>query len=128
MTETLFIVLYGLLFLSGSFMLPAWVRVALDARASGDKDYQAVATALAINALGTIVVFGPRLVFGFWTDNWAYVSGPMGLAVLFGLLFLEVSKVMLMYVRRRHGNVRTWWAFAICSAVWTIFAAAWVLV
>jgi hypothetical protein len=127
MTDAFFIIIYGLLLISGCFMFPVWLRIMRKAQAQGDSDYATVAAALALNSAGTIVVFGPRLVYGFSSGRWSSIDGFLGWAVLIGLMLLESSKVTLMYVRRGHGSLKAWWAYAIVSIVWTLCAALWVL-
>lgn len=125
MIEGAFLALYGLLLISGFFMLPAWASIARNARLEGDHDYSMVAYALALNSVGTIVIFGFRLAFGFATGNWSSVGGWLGTLILVGLIAFEGSKIMLMMVRRRHGKITTWRAYALLSGVWTGFAIIW---
>lgn len=125
MTNAIFITLYGLLFLSGMFMLPAWIRVARDAYRQQDPDYALVATALAINSAGTILVFGARLAYGFESKLWQTFGGHLGATVLVGLAFFEISKTILMVVRHRHGERKAFIGFALVSALWALFAIGW---
>ena len=125
--NTIFLALYGLLFISGLFMLPAWWRIAIQARRAKDIDYTLVATALAINSAGTILVFGPRLEYGFRTGIWASVDSWTGWMLVAGISFFEISKIMLMLVRHSHGERKTFRVYAAASVLWAIFSIGWML-
>lgn len=120
--NAIFILLYGLLFMSGVFMLPAWLRVTLQAYKTGDKDYMLLSAALTANSFGTILVFGPRLVYGFRTGSWVSVDHWTAGLLAGGIAFLGLSKIMLMMVRRNHGERKAFMVFAILSALWALFA------
>lgn len=127
MTNGLFLALYGLLFLSGCFMLPAWLRIYSHATAEGDREFRTVAGALALNSGGTAIVFGFRLLFGFETGNWTSVGGIIGGIIFGGLVMIEGSKIALMAVRRGHGQSSLWRWYAGLSVAWTLFALLWIL-
>ena len=126
MTNGLYLALYGLLFLSGCFMLPAWLGIMGRAKAQGDGEFRTVAGALALNSGGTAIVFGFRLLFGFETGNWTSVGGIIGGIILGGLVMIEASKVALMTVRRGHGHGTLWRWYAGLSVAWTLFALGWI--
>lgn len=125
MTDAAFIAIYGLLFISGCFMLHAWGGIWLRARHAHDRDYTLVAGSLALNSIGTILVFGAVLLFGWQTSNWNGMGGAFGRVVLIGLGFFEASKTGLMFVRYRHGKIKTWRWFAVLSAAWAVGAIGW---
>lgn len=127
MIEGAFVLLLGLLFISGLFMLPAWAVIAAQAHRENDRDYAWVAHALALNSVGTILFFGARLVFGFSTGEWMLADGPFAVTLIIAACFFEASKVLLMLVRARHGKRRVWWAFAALSLLWALFALLWTI-
>lgn len=126
MTNMLYLAIYGLLFLSGCFMLPAWLGIMRRANAEGDREFRMVAGALALNSAGTTIAFGSRLLYGFETGNWTSLGGILGGVIFFGLVMIEASKVALMTVRRGHGHGTLWRWYAGLSVAWTLFALGWV--
>lgn len=125
MKDAAFIAIYGVIFLAGMFMLPAWLNVWLKERRTEDVDAAEVAFGFALNSVGTILIFGARLAFGFESGNWTSVGGWPGAIVMIGLAFFEASKIALMRVRKRHGDVWTWRWWALLSVLWAVGAVAW---
>lgn len=131
MREGLFLILYGLLFISGSFMCFAWGRLALVRlmhlpwRRWRHDRYLLVSFGLALNSLMTAGLFGTRAAESFVNGVWV-VDGLLGVAILFFLAGFEVSKVVLMWAIGLNPAARSWRAFAAFSVIWTAFAIYWV--
>ena len=127
MTDTIYLVLYGLLFLSGLFMFPAWSAVAAGAARDKDRKTRNIAWFLMLNSIGTVIVFGVRLLYGFDTGNWRSLGGAYGAAILVGLGLFEASKVGLLWEARAGRMAKGWRWFSALSAAWAAFAVGWMV-
>lgn len=131
MVEALYLIVYGVLLISGIYLTFAWGAVARRAYRArvgtlvGDR-YLMVATGLVVNSVGMVVVFGTCTYQAFATSVWD-IPGPVGALIMAGLLLMTLSKTILVWaVAVRHRST-LWLSYMAISAAWTLFATWWVL-
>lgn len=134
MLLTLFLTCFGLLFLTGMLLTYNWGRLAWR-RAKALKwtglhsdRYMVLATALAIESIGTSAVFGARAFTIFFQSAPAtVVSGLAGLAILGGMSAMLSAKFGFMWAIELNRKNKHWIIFVTVTVLWSLFALIWAL-
>lgn len=132
MKETLALIAYGLLLLSGLFMTFFWGRIAIrrlqDQRSRSLHDkYAILSSCLCLASIGTGMFFSGR-AYQFMAEGLSTVSqrGWVSILVLTGLFTLAAAKAGLVWAAHCDRKNKLWLAYMALSILWVVIALIWV--
>lgn len=131
MINTLYLIAFGLLFLTSTFLTFAWGSLALrrGQRLRNFKNmyydrYMVIAVALSINSAGTSWLFLARLLAVLIDGvDAAFAPGFMGYMVFTGMSIMLFGKFGFMWAIELDRKDRWWILFLLVCLAWTVFAA-----